>query len=87
MGAVHPLAWHLGVQEPGALGGVIDVPARHRRQIGQPPIDHQHLGRLVHGQVDRIVQQVLVGNDLAPSHAGVGTDDGNRFGVVDAAGQ
>jgi hypothetical protein len=87
VGAVDPLAGHLGVHVLRARSGVVHVAAGHgRRQVGQAAVDHQHLGRLVRPG-NGLVEQVLVGHGLAAAHAGVGADDDLGRGVFDAAGQ
>jgi hypothetical protein len=41
----------------------------------------------VRGEPDRLVEQRLVGHDLAGAAAGVGADDRRRLRIVDAARQ
>jgi hypothetical protein len=53
----------------------------------ETPVDHQHFARLVFGQGNRFVEQVLVGYGLAAAHAGVRRDDQLRCRIVDTRGQ
>jgi hypothetical protein len=69
-----------------AQAGVVDVAARPG-EVGQAAVDHQHRRGLVGGQADGLVQQVLVGHDLAAAHAGIGADDDLGLRIVDAGGQ
>ncbi|MPM59419.1 hypothetical protein SDC9_106261 [bioreactor metagenome] len=53
----------------------------------QTAIHQQHGLRLVGGQLDGLVQQRLVGHDLAAARARVGRHDHGRLGILDARGQ
>ncbi|GAP38382.1 hypothetical protein ISF6_4840 [Piscinibacter sakaiensis] len=84
-------------REPGAGDGdasqalaqrrVVHVAALDARHRGQAPVHQQHPRRLVPRQRDRLVEQRLVGHDLARAAAGVGTDHHHRLGIVDPAGE
>ena len=84
---VDPGAGNDVVEVPLAQGGIVLVPAGdavHRRQAA---IDEQHLRGLVPREADGVVEQGLVGDDLAGAAAGIGADDHGRLGVIDPIGE
>ena len=85
---LQPDAGHAGIHVLRAQRRVIDIAAGGAREVLlQPAIDHEHLFRRVLGQRAGLVQQMLVGHDLAAAHAGLGRYDHLGSGVIDARGQ
>ena len=84
---LHPFARHAGVQMLFAQAGPVVVAPGLPVHGGEPPVDHQHSGRLVGRQGNGFVQQGLVRHHLAAARTGIGTDHHHGLCVFNAGRQ